>query len=158
VHRSDDPVAARHAEQWETVFKREGIDVDDVRANAPTAVAAAEQEHNTTASPTTSAGPAELAGELAAAEVAAGAVAAGAVDVAAAEVAKHAQGAAAAGTSQWSAYADGAPAAALGGRGVSTPPNHVLAQAREKADLAAVSAPQGASRAVELVHTSGLDR
>ena len=157
MHRSDDPVAARHAEQWETVFKREGIDVDDVRANAPAAVAAAEQEHNTTASPTTSAEPAEMAGELAAAEAAGGAVVAGAVDVAAAEVAEHARGAAAAGTSQWSAYADGAPAAALGGRGVSTPANQVLAQARETPDLAA-TAPQGTTRAVELVHTNGLDR
>jgi hypothetical protein len=87
--------------------------------------------------------------------VATAAVVAGAVDVAAAEVAEHAH--TAAGSSQWSAYADGAPPAALGGRGVSTPPNQVLAQARETPDLAA-TAYQGAARAVELVHTNGLDR
>lgn len=154
VHRGDDPVAARHAEQWETVFKREGIDVDDVRANAPAAVAAAEQEHGV-AGPSPTSEPAEMAGELAAAEVAARAVVAGAVDVTAAEVAEHAHRAA--GASQWSAYADGAPAAALGGRGVSTPPNQVLAQARETPDLAA-TAPQGATRAVELVQSSGVDQ
>jgi hypothetical protein len=156
VHRGDDPVAARHAEQWETVFKREGIDVDDVRTNAPAAVAAAEQEQGTAASPSsTTPEPVELAGELAAAEVATGAVVAGAVDVAAAEAAQHAHSAA--GSSQWSAYADGAPAAALGGRGVSTPPSQVLAKARETPDLAA-TAPQGAARAVELVNSNGLDR
>lgn len=44
VRRGEDPVAARHADEWETVFAREGIDVADVRANAPAAVAAAEQE------------------------------------------------------------------------------------------------------------------
>jgi hypothetical protein len=154
VYRGGDPVAARHAEQWETVFQREGIDVDDVRANAPAAVAAAEQEQGTASAPAT-AEPAEVAGELSAAEVATAAVVAGAVDVAAAEVAEHAHNAA--GSSQWSAYADGAPTAALGGRGVSTPPNQVLAQARETPDLAA-TASAGAARAVELVHTNGLDR
>lgn len=156
VHRGEDPVAARHAEQWETVFKREGIDVDDVRANAPAAVAAAEQAqaHDQAAGSSTPTEPAEMAGELAAAEVAVGAVVAGAVDVAAAEVAEHVRGAA--GSSQWSAYADGAPAAVLGGRGVSTPPNQVLARARETPDVAA-TAPQGA-RAVELVPSSGVER
>jgi hypothetical protein len=54
-------------------------------------------------------------------------------------------------------YADGAPAAALGSRGVSTPPNHVLAHARQTPDPAG-TAPQGATRAVELAHTNGLDR
>jgi hypothetical protein len=39
----------------------------------------------------------------------------------------------------------------------STPPNQVLAQVRETPDLAA-SASRGAARAVELVHTNGLDR
>lgn len=72
------------------------------------------------------------------------------VNVAAAEVAEQTHGAA--GASQWSAYADGAPAAALGGRGVSTPPNQVLSRARETADLAA-TALQGA-RAVEVVPTT----
>jgi hypothetical protein len=153
VYRGGDPVAARHAEQWETVFQREGIDVDDVRANAPAAVAAAEQEQGTVSAPAT-AEPVEVAGGLTAAEVATAAVVAGAVDVAAAEVAEHAH---TAGSSQWSAYADGAPTAALGGRGVSTPPNQVLAQARETPDLAATPY-QGAARAVELVHTNGLDR
>ncbi len=155
VHRSDDPVAARHAEQWETVFKREGIDVDDVRANASAAVTAAEQAKDPAAGPLATAGPAEMAGDLAAAEVAAGAVIGGAVDAAGAEFAEHAHSAG--GASQWSAYADGAPAAALGGRGVSTPPNQVLAQAREAPDLAA-AAPQRAARTFELARTSGLDR
>lgn len=155
VHRGDDPVAARHAEHWETVFKREGIDVYDVRANAPAAVAAAEQQQGAAASSPTSAEAAEMGGELAAAEAATGAVVAGAVDVAAAEVADHARSAA--GSSHWSAYADGAPAAALGDRGVSTPPSQVLAKARETADLVA-TAPQGAARAVELVNSTGLDR
>jgi hypothetical protein len=155
VHRSDDPVAVRHAEQWETIFKREGIDVDDVRANAPAAVAAAEQAHGPAEGPSTTAESAGMAGELAAAEVATGAVVAGVVDVAAAELAEHAH--TAAGTSQWSAYADGAPTAALGGRGVSTPPTQVLTHARQTPDLAA-TAPQSAARTVELVQTSGLDR
>lgn len=154
VHRGEDPVAARHAEQWETVFTREGIDIDDVRANAPVALAAAEQDHSTAAASSTATEPVEIVGELAAAEVATGAVAAGAIDVAAAE---HAQIASAVGTSQWSAYADGAPAAAVGGRGVSKPPRQVLAYARQMPDVAA-TAPQGTTRAVELVHSSGLDR
>ncbi len=154
VRRGDDPVAAHHAEQWETVFKREGIDVADVRANAPAAVAAAEQHDPSSASTPAGAAPAEMAGELAAVEVAAGAVITGAVDVAAAELAEHGH---AGSGSQWSAYADGAPAAALGGRGVSTPPNQVLTKAREAPDLAA-TAPQGAARAVELVHSNGVER
>ncbi len=153
VHRGDDPVAVRHAAQWERVFQREGIDVDDVRANAPAAVAAAEQAHGTATGSSTSGGPAEVAGELAAAEVAAGAVVAGAVDVA--EVAGQGHGPGAA--TQWSAYADGAPAAALGGRGVSIPPRQVLAQARETPDLAATAA-QGSTRAAELIPSTGLDR
>lgn len=157
VYRGNDPVAARHADQWETVFKREGIDVDDVRANAPAAVAAAEQDQGTAVASSTSTEPVEVAGELAAAEVATGAVLAGAVDVAA-ELAEHGPGASsAAGTSHWSAYADGAPAAALGGRGVSTPPNQVLTKVRETPDLA-TTAPQGATRAVELVTSSRVER
>lgn len=155
VHRGDDPVAARHAEQWETVFKREGIDVADVRADAPAAVAALEQQHHPSSTSTSAAAaPAEMADDLAAVEVATGAVIAGAVDVAAAEIAEHGH---AGSGSQWSAYADGAPAAALGGRGVSTPPNQVLAKARETPDLAA-TAPQGTARAVELVHSNGVER
>lgn len=86
--------------------------------------------------------------------MATGTVLAGAIDVAAAE---HAQIASAAGTSQWSAYAEGAPAAAGGGRGVSKPPRQALAHARQTPDAAA-TAPQGTTRAVELVHSSGLDR
>ncbi len=155
AHRSNDPVAARHAEQWETAFTREGIDLDDVRANARAAVAAAGQEHGTGAASTTSAEPVEMAGDLAATGVATGAVVAGTVDTAAAESAEHARNAV--GTSQWSAYADGAYAAALGGRGVSTPPHQVLAHAHEAPDLAVIAA-HGPTRAVELVHTSGLDR
>ena len=154
VHRGEDPVAARHAEQWETVFKREGIDVDDVRANATAAVTAADQAHDPAAGPSTPVEPVEMAGELAAAEVAARAVVAGAVDVAAAEVAEHVRGAA--GSSQWSAYADGAPAAVLGGRGVSTPPNRVLAQARANPDSAA-TAPQ-MTRPYEIVASTGIER
>lgn len=234
VHRDEDPVAARHAEQWETIFKRDGIGVEDVRANAPAAVAAAEGREPESGTP--AAGPTEVNGEFAAAEVATSAVVAGAVDVATAEALAHTRSAlddhkaemtpaaldvfnrseqartsgdwdamlaatrqtaglpttaeresvltavelrfgppwdvtpAESGSQaspggapstepeqQWSAYADGAPAAALGGRGVSTPPNQVLAQARQTPDLAA-TASQAASRAVELVHANGLDR
>lgn len=158
VRRGDDPVAARHAQQWETVFSREGIDIDDVRANAPSAVAAA--EHQTLpASPPAAAEPVELTGEIAAVEVAGTAVVAGAVDVAHALEAQRDKvaGASTAGSSQWTAYADGAPAAALGGRGVSTPPNQVLARAREHPDLGTTNAAP-AGRAVELVTSSSLDR
>jgi len=158
VHRAEDPVAARHAEQWETIFKKENINVDDIRANAPAAVAAAEQQEapNPAAA---AAEPAELAGELAAAEVASTAVVAGAVDVANALETEREKvaGASAAGSSQWTAYADGAPAAALGGRGVSTPPNHVLAFARENPDLAASTATV-AGRQTQLAPPAGIER
>ena len=158
VHRGDDPVAARHAQQWETIFTREGIDTAAVRANAPAAVAAAEH-HALPAAPTAAAEPVELAGEIAAVEVAGTATVAGAVDVAHALEAQRDKIAAAstAGSSQWTAYADGAPAAMLGGRGVSTPPNQVLAQAREHPDLGTTNTvPTG--RAVELAASSSLDR
>ena len=152
VARDQDPAAARHAEQWETIFKQEGVDADEVRADTPAAVAAVEQ------GPTPPAGggapqPVELAGELAAVEVASGAVLAGAADVAhaAATTAQHGEAAA-----QWTAYADGEPAAALGGRGVSTPPSQVLAKAREAPDLAATT--DSAARSLELVNTTGVER
>ena len=92
-------------------------------------------------------------------EVAGTAVVAGAVDVAHALEAQRDKvaGASTAGSSQWTAYADGAPAAALGGRGVSTPPNQVLARAREHPDLGTTNAAP-AGRAVELVTSSSLDR
>ncbi|WP_375497450.1 hypothetical protein [uncultured Jatrophihabitans sp.] len=165
MHREHDPVAARHADQWETIFKKEGVDVDQVRADAPAAVAAAEQEQAPPPA-VAAAEPVEMAGEVAAVEVAAGAVLAGAADVAneAAHEAVHtettardAAPAAAAGSTPWSAYADGAAAAALGGRGVSTPPNQVLAKSRETPDLAATAADTG-SRGLELVNTNGVER
>lgn len=232
VHRGEDPVADRHADQWETIFQREGIDVDDIRADAPAAVAAAEHQQ-------AGAGAAsgEVAGELAAAEVATGAVIAGAVDIAAAEAAEalahpaatlddhkaamspaalevftESEQAIASGdwdamyrasrrtadlpsvdereavraavelrfgppwdpatpdtdaagspgpatTSEpelWSAYADGAPAAQLGGRGVSTPPTQVLAHTRQNPDVSA-SAVQAAAT-VALAPGSGVER
>ena len=162
VHREHDPVAARHADQWEAVFKQEGVDVDEVRADAPAAVATAEQQQEAPAPAAGAAEPVELVGELAAVEVAAGAVLAGAADVAHEAVhtettVRDAAPATAAGTTQWSAYADGAEAAALGGRGVSTPPNQVLAKARETPDLAASSA-DTAARGLELVNTNGVER
>lgn len=151
VAREQDPAAARHAEQWEAIFKQEGVDVNEVRAGAPAAVAAVEQGPT----PPTFGGaaePVELAGELAAVEVASGAVLAGAADVA--HAAAHHGGAA---TAQWTAYADGEPAAALGGRGVSTPPSQVLAKSRETPDLAATTA--DAARGLELVvSTPGVER
>ena len=153
VARDQDPAAARHAEQWEAIFKQEGVDVDQVRADAPTAVAAVEQ------GPTPPEGggaaePVELAGELAAVEVASGAVLAGAADVAHAAAATAHQGEAAA---QWTAYADGEPAAALGGRCVSTPPSQVFAKSREAPDLAATTA-DSAARSLELVTTTRVER
>lgn len=162
VHREHDPVAARHADQWETIFKQEGVDVDEVRADVLAAVATAEQEQAPPPPPAAAAEPVEMAGEVAAVEVAAGAVLAGAADVAHEAVhtettARDAAPATAAGSTQWSAYADGAPAAALGGRGVSTPPNQVLAKSRETPDLAATAA-DSASRGLELVNTNGVER
>lgn len=178
AHRSTDPVAARHAEQWETVFTREGIDLADVRANA----AAATTEPGKGTNPGLAADT-ELTGNIAAADVAGAAVIAGAVDVAQ-ELAHHQhqtaaaaaptatadlldaanagsppsapagnpadQDPAAAASTRWTAYADGAPAAQLGGMGVSTPPGQVLAKAQANPDLAA-SSPASASRAVQLV-------
>lgn len=149
AHRDNDPVAARHAAQWETVFTRGGIDLADVRADAPAALATSAR-HQATSSASV-ADRVEVTGEQAAAEVATAAVVSGAVDAA-----EHAA-AAEAGDAQWTAYADGAPAAALGGRGVSTPPSHVLAVARATPDPAA-SAAQDVTRAAELVHAGGLDR
>jgi hypothetical protein len=40
----------------------------------------------------------------------------------------------------WTAYADGSPAAAVGGRGVSTPPEQILSRARGAAAAAQLSA------------------
>lgn len=157
VHRDQDPAAARHAEQWEAIFKQEGVNIDEVRADAPSAVAATEQEQ-AAPPPAEAAEPLELAGELTAAELATGAVVAGAVDVAHAEAAaRDKMFAAAAGSTQWSAYADGAEAAALGGRGVSTPPNQVLVKSRETTDLAATAA-DAAGRGLELINTNGVER
>ncbi|SOD72925.1 hypothetical protein SAMN05892883_2239 [Jatrophihabitans sp. GAS493] len=151
VHRGDDPVAARHAEQWEAIFKKENIDVEDVRSNAPAAVAAAEQTP-ASAQPGVDAG--DVAGELIVAEVAGSAVLSGAVDVAHALEHEHAM---ATDGAQWTAYADGAPTAALGGRGVSTPPTQVLSAAREAPDLASTTA-ASRSWATELVTRTGLER
>jgi hypothetical protein len=154
VHRSDDPVAARHAEQWETIFKKENIDIDHVRSNAPAAVAAAEQQPASTSSAATGTDVGELAGEVAVADVARSAVLAGAADVAHSLDHRHTMST---GNAQWTAYADGAPAATLGGRGVSTPPGQVLAAARATPDLASTAA-SSAGRTVELVTQSGLER
>lgn len=157
VHREQDPIAARHADQWEAIFKQEGVHVDQVRADAPAAVAAAGQEQPS-APATALAEPAEAAGELAAAEVAAGAVLAGVGDVDHAEATgRAADPAAGAGSRQWSAYADGAEAAALGGRGVSTPPNQVLAKSRQTPDVVAAAA-QASGRDLELINTNGVER
>ena len=151
VAREQNPAAARHAEQWEAIFKQEGVDVNEVRADAPAAVAAAEQDP--TPPPADGAAePVEVAGELAAVEVASSTVLARAADVA--HAAAH-QGEAA--RTRWSAYADGEPAAALGGRGVSTPPSQVLAKSRETPDLAATTA-DTAARSLELVNTTGAER
>ncbi len=150
VARDQDPAAARHAEQWEAIFTQEGVHVDEVRADAPATVAATEQGP-TPPTAGSAAEPVELAGELAAVEAASSAVQAGAADVAHATA--H-QGEAAA---QWTAYADGEPAAALGGRGVATPPSQVLAKSREAPDLAATTADTTA-RSLELVNTTGVER
>jgi hypothetical protein len=56
----------------------------------------------------------------------------------------------------WTAYADGSPAAAVGGRGVSTPPEQVLSRARGAA--AATAAQPAPVRQVQLAPTQGLDR
>ena len=79
AHRHTDPIAARHAEQWEAVFAKAGIDLDHVRANA----AGTLTDQGTATVEAAETEPVDAAeAELAAAEVAAGAVAAGAVDVA----------------------------------------------------------------------------
>ena len=153
VAREQDPAAARHAEQWEAIFKQEGVDVDEVRADAPAAVAAVEQGPTPPAAGGSTPEPVELAAELTAVEVASGAVLAGAADVAHAAAATAHHGEAAA---QWTAYADGEAAAALGGRGVSTPPSQVLAKSREAPDLAATT--DSAARSLELVNTTGVER
>ncbi len=74
THRTTDPIAARHAERWEAVFAKAGVDLDEVRANAAAATTDPGQDDVTT-----DAG--EAAGDLAAAEVAVGAAAAGAADI-----------------------------------------------------------------------------
>src|SRR5262249_25135411 len=132
VHREHDPIAARHADQWEAIFTQQGVRVDEIRADAPAAVGQHQAPPHATA-----ADAVEIAGALAAAEVATGAVLAGAADTThetahtETSAAGDATSATTGGGAQWSAYADGAAAAALGGRGVSTPPNRVLATSRE---------------------------
>lgn len=74
THRHTDPIAARHAEQWEAVFAKAGIDLDEVRANAAAGTAQNRTEADSMATDAT--------GDLAAAEVAVAAAAAGATDVA----------------------------------------------------------------------------
>jgi hypothetical protein len=165
-HRAADPVAARHAEQWETIFAKEGVSMDEVRSNASAAVAEPE--------PLPAAAAAEAGlGDLTAAEVAATAVIAGAADVL--HEAQHREQMAdisadppsipttdsstpadAARPVGWTAYADGSPAAAVGGRGVSTPPEQVLSRARGTA--AAAAAQSAPTRQVQLTPTQGLDR
>lgn len=118
AHRDTDPLAARAAEQWETIFAREGIDLADVRARADRM----RHEPNTATDPS----PAEAgadnrpdlvdAGTAAAEAAVVAGAAAGAVD----EVDQLVHDA-------WTAYADGAPAARIGGLGVSKPPSQVLA-------------------------------
>lgn len=151
AHRGQDPVAARHADQWEMIFARENIDLTQVRANPRAAIATAtgprERTHST---PSARIHPAERGGDPATADVAGDAVLAGALDVA------HADRQAA-GRGPWTAYADGAPAAALGGRGVSTPLHHLLADARTAAAPAATSTAAPA-RATELAAQAGLER
>lgn len=154
VHRGDDPVAERHAQQWEAIFAKENVPLADVRANAPAAVTAGAARRTSPRSPAPATAAGEVGGELAAAGAAGSAVAAGAVD---AVHALEQQQPAAGPAGQWTAYADGAPAAVLGGRGVSRPPDQVLTAARKAPDLASTAAaPTG--RAAELVSQAGLER
>jgi hypothetical protein len=166
-HRAGDPVAARHAEQWETIFAKEGISMDEVRSNASAAVAEPEPP------PAATAAEADLA-DLSAADIAATAVLAGAADVL--HEAQHQEQMAdlsadlpiiptadpstpAADPARpvgWTAYADGSPAAAIGGRGVSTPPEQVLSRARGAA--AAAAAQPAPTRQAQLAPSQGLDR
>jgi hypothetical protein len=166
-HRAADPVAARHAEQWETIFATDGVSMAEVRSNASAAVAEPEPVPAATAA---EAGPADLT----AAERAATAVLAGAADVL--HEAQHREQIAdispdppsipttdsttpAADPARpvgWTAYADGSRAAAVGGRGVSTPPEQVLSRARGAA--AATAAQPAPVRQVQLAPTQGLDR
>lgn len=179
VHRGD-PIAARHAEQWETVFKKEDIDLDEVRANAEAAVAEAEQRQQAEAPARQETGP-DLAGDAVTAAVIGGAVVAGAADIADAldhdgDAGSESASAAAAATTgsaidadgpetsqpstgreQWTAYADGAAVAALGGRGVSTPPGEVLAAASKAPDIAA-SAADAAGPAIQPGQQPGIER
>ena len=77
THRHSDPIAARHAQLWEAVFAKAGIDLDEVRTNATAATA-----DNTADETVVATEAAEAAGDLAAVEVAVGAAATGAADLA----------------------------------------------------------------------------
>lgn len=117
AHRDSDPLAARAAEQWETIFAREGIDLADVRARAHRM----QNDADTPAEPSAAAGEASNQPDLTEAGVVAAeaAVVAGAAAGVVDEVDQLAHEA-------WTAYADGAPAARIGGLGVSKPPSQVL--------------------------------
>jgi hypothetical protein len=106
VLRRSDPAAARHAEAWETIFEREGVDVNNVRASATTGAAQV----------TSPEGPGAEA-DAASQTVAGQSVAAGEADREAA-------------AANGSAYGDGALTARLGGA-MSTKTNSEIEAAAE---------------------------
>ncbi len=210
VHRDTDPLAARCAEQWETVFAREGVDMEDVRTRAsrlqaePQPAASVDHPHAADAAIDT------FAGELAAETLIVAGGVAGAIDVLdhlqhhAADTAvddvptesthelqmpasmrEHAMAhqfdapgspdtredlaaritALTATTPassepnpsdpQWTAYADGAEAARIGGMGVSKPAAEMLVDATAPAVAAASAVPQPV---LQQVPTPGIGR
>lgn len=152
LNRSTDPLAARHAAAWETVFTRDGLHVPALRAadsadaealivNAARAAAPSQPPPPREASPAPADSPEPAAPADSPADHATTTTepAATTATEASAETAVEtgAEIAAAAAAAGWTAYADGAPAAALGGAGVSHPTTDVLPAARATPDSAA---------------------